>query len=42
MSLRWLGQQSEVPRSSAVPLALGIAGVALILFFATLRQVERR
>jgi hypothetical protein len=42
MSLRWLGQQASVPKSSAVPLALAIAGIGLILFFATLRTVERR
>lgn len=42
MKLVWLGQQQgEVPRRSAVPLALAIAGVGLILFFATLKQVER-
>lgn len=40
MKLEWLGQQAEVPRKSAVPLALAIAGLGLIIFFATLRQVH--
>lgn len=40
MSLVWIGQQSEVPRRSAVPLALAIAGVGLVIFLATLRQVQ--
>ena len=41
MNLTWLSQQPEVPRSRAIPLALAIAGVGLVLFFATLKQVER-
>jgi len=40
VKLEWLGQQAEVPRKSAVPLALAIAGPGLIIFFATLRQVH--
>ena len=41
MRLEWLSQQPEVPRRSAVPLALAIAGVGLVIFLATLKQVER-
>jgi hypothetical protein len=40
MSLVWLGQQAEVPRRSAVPMALAIAGVGLVIFLATLRQAR--
>lgn len=42
MNLHWLSQQSEVPRKDAVPLALAIAGVGLVIFLATLKQIERR
>jgi hypothetical protein len=43
MTLQWIGQQQgEVPRKSAVPLALAIAGVGLVIFFATLKQVKTR